>query len=159
MDTWRGESAQAGFWRVGGAAMKGNWIDAARCGRLAAWPGAVLPAAPVAVSPGAAHRQAPAGPCPAQPAFAQGLRRDRPPLGLPEQSLLLFCSFTNVVAGLPLPPPALIWRISIGPELVTAPATSVVVNCQFSDRAQVAFVRCSASLERNRSSLADLSFV
>lgn len=55
-----------------------------------------------------------AGPGPAQPT-----------LGLPEPSLLRFGSVTNAAGGLPLPPPAVTWQISSGPDLVTVPAMAV----------------------------------
>ena len=63
----------------------------------------------------------------------------QPSLGIPEPGLLLFGSVTNVGGGLPLPPPAVTWQISSGLDLVTVPATVVVVNGQFFHLARVPF--------------------
>lgn len=47
-------------------------------------------------------------PCPAQS-----------PLGFTEPGLLLFGPVPNAAGGLPLPPPAVPWQISSGPDLVS----------------------------------------
>jgi hypothetical protein len=45
--------------------------------------------------------------------------------------LLLFGSVANAAAGLPLPPIAVTWQILSDANLLTVPATVVVVNGQF----------------------------